>query len=443
MAATQKDDPIVSGDGQATFRFFFFRHGYSCVNFYKHKVSKTKYLATYFDPDKTDPHLTNCGIASSMLAGYYVHENQIVPDTFDLEFVSPLIRTWETAACMFPKLRKFMVGPYLRETGVGASDHPESYSKNVERLEKFKEYVIKDKGPIQEIVKEIKPKDNALPPLPPVARQMQNFEINRPCSNMALTCDSNKKRMWYIRKPEYIGPGDLRKFVKFVLKEYFVLVSERTKRLRDNQVVDIVVVCHGGVIKNYFKYLDKALQKSHKKDGRKKTKLYNQNKAFWKANLHNNYGLRVDVPVTYTSTRKIIVYGMIVPHLIFHGIKNPPSDIERSACSLCFGQDVRGFKPCDTVVPRKYRSLSNANQTAPHLKLNKAVGSHTMHPVMSTAKKGIASISANHRTNIEEGLPVGTTQEKKRELAEALAEVNRRYAMGADEEKSRWWCTIL
>ena len=96
---------------------YFVRHGYSCSNLLEHS-EKIKFLSETILSDKKykDPHLTNWGIFSSILAGKFLKSNKFDGVKFDKIYCSPLIRTWETASCMFSdKYTEAEVAPYLRE----------------------------------------------------------------------------------------------------------------------------------------------------------------------------------------------------------------------------------------------------------------------------------------------------------------------------------------
>ena len=91
--------------------FYIFRHAYSCSNQEKEE-SKLKYLITYFNSKKKEPHITNWGIITGVRAS---KKNIIKKIKAEEYYVSPLLRTWETAACMFPDVKIFKIGKYLRE----------------------------------------------------------------------------------------------------------------------------------------------------------------------------------------------------------------------------------------------------------------------------------------------------------------------------------------
>ena len=132
---------------------YFVRHGYSCSNLLEHS-EKIKFLSETILSDKKykDPHLTNWGIFSSILAGKFLKTNKFDGVKFDKIYCSPLIRTWETASCMFSdKYNEAEVAPYLREKSkiekyinVEKSsiwNIPNTYKMNLKRFDRFKIFI--------------------------------------------------------------------------------------------------------------------------------------------------------------------------------------------------------------------------------------------------------------------------------------------------------------
>ena len=101
-----------------TTTFYFVRHGYSCANMYADKNKIGSSFKEVFGSGIKDPHLTNLGIIGSMMSGRYIND-KLKDVTFDNCYCSPLIRTWETAACMFSDITdSFTVAPYLKEFAI-------------------------------------------------------------------------------------------------------------------------------------------------------------------------------------------------------------------------------------------------------------------------------------------------------------------------------------
>ena len=128
--------------------FYIFRHAYSCTNIIK-LTSKFKYYKEYLNKTKKEPHITNWGIISATRASKKKLMKSIKAEEF---YVSPLLRTWETAACMFPDIKIFKIGKYLREgnkwTGpqekdllLGYSDTPGTKKVQLDRFNDFKKHV--------------------------------------------------------------------------------------------------------------------------------------------------------------------------------------------------------------------------------------------------------------------------------------------------------------
>jgi broad specificity phosphatase PhoE len=212
--------------------FYFFRHGYSCSNYLKDKS-----LITYglINKNNKDPHLTDWGILSSILAGKYLKSKV----KFTKAYVSPLIRTWETGACMFPD-QTFYVGPYLTEgrpdinSGYirGSSDTPNSYKKNIKRFKVFKEHLEKLKDINNDYIKE---------------------KINKIQKVKIINEEDYDKR--------YTLKGDIKEFIK----------------LKKNEGGNILVICHGTILlKEFVKNNNNKLYKTIKDIGH-----------------NNNYGIKV------------------------------------------------------------------------------------------------------------------------------------------------------
>ena len=98
-----------------------------------------------------DPHLSPDGIKN-----IYKIKKKIIKNKYEIVFVSPLIRTWETGICIMSNKKRnindikadktgIYIGGYLREFNINALyNTPYSYKKNSDRLKKFKRYIRKE-----------------------------------------------------------------------------------------------------------------------------------------------------------------------------------------------------------------------------------------------------------------------------------------------------------
>jgi hypothetical protein len=117
------------------FNFFFVRHAKSCANEQSGLLNPKKLKLD-------DPFISNDGIFATI-------EKQNEYRKFfgrykvDHHFCSPLIRTWCTAAMLFPdNISDFEIAPHLREDSFfNYSNHPYPYETNVQRFRFFSEYV--------------------------------------------------------------------------------------------------------------------------------------------------------------------------------------------------------------------------------------------------------------------------------------------------------------
>jgi len=313
----------ISEERETSFTFWFFRHGYSCANMARHKKIGADYFRRSLmlrkgklkkgDITFKDPHLTNWGIATSIMAGQFVTQNKLIPELseFDGFFCSPLIRTWETAACMFPDTSiQFVVAPYLREGGHALefiTDMPFTYGKNLERFDTFKAFVTsskysqvrlrknKDKLPIHmyPILKAIPSIQNELGS---ITNDIKAFNISCPVKN----CNTGYP-------PLYTEEGNLRQFIDWY-------IDNHAKKGKVKLNTNVLVVTHGGMIKGLFQTL-----------GTKKQ--FFGEKVKFNPEIFNNYGAKV-----------VYKGGKITASLIFHGVADPTGKVLKSLmyqCSLC------------------------------------------------------------------------------------------------------------
>jgi hypothetical protein len=299
--------------------FYFFRHGYSCFNIYKDKTIFGMVVKYKSDINK-DPHLTNWGILASILSGKYLKSNKNFNNIkFEKSFVSPLIRTWETAACMFTE-NEYIIGSYLREgrpsnksqkysITTGASDIPYSYNDNLKRFDEFKNFLFEEskQKSFKYILNELNKNSN----------DKYIFDQIDKINKINIIFPNNNK---YNNK--HLLKGNLEMFMLWVINNY------------PNLNGNVLVICHGTLILKDFikKYLDQN--------------KYNNIKDI---SHNNNFGFKVKVEFNknnYTQNEikknnKENLFKIINIEKIFSGIKKPYIKNElvannlRRDCSLC------------------------------------------------------------------------------------------------------------
>ena len=117
------------------FNFFFVRHAKSCANEQMGLSGHLKKLKL------DDPFISNDGIFATIAKqnDYREFFKQYEADHY---FCSPLVRTWCTAAMLFPNhISDFEIAPHLRENASGYVNHPYPYETNVQRFGFFSKYV--------------------------------------------------------------------------------------------------------------------------------------------------------------------------------------------------------------------------------------------------------------------------------------------------------------
>jgi len=295
--------------------FWFFRHGYSCFNLYKDKT-KIGMVFKYLSNSNKDPHLTNWGIIGSIISGNYVNTNILNNVDIKMAFVSPLIRTWETAACMFSgNYDKFVIGSFLREGRPdskaqkssmtnGSSDIPYQYEENIKRFETFKKFLVSD---------------NNNKTFKYISNSLKKTYINK----KLLTIKNVKISKVEEYKNQHLLKGNLDMFMLWFANKYPDIKG------------DVLVVCHGSLIlKNFVRtYMNNDKYKNIK-------------------HIHNNNNFGFKVTVNFPKrkyTNDEIISDIKRPllfkdeniKLIFNGVKKPKlnnisfiNDI-RLDCSLC------------------------------------------------------------------------------------------------------------
>jgi len=117
------------------FNFFFVRHAKSCANEQMGLSGHLKKLKL------DDPFISNDGIFAT-IAKQNDYREFFKQYDVDHYFCSPLIRTWCTAAMLFPNhISDFEIAPHLRENASGYVNHPYPYETNVQRFGFFSKYV--------------------------------------------------------------------------------------------------------------------------------------------------------------------------------------------------------------------------------------------------------------------------------------------------------------
>lgn len=200
--------------------FYFVRHGYSCHNLTTEKMGVD--FRRFFRGKHTDPHLSNWGILASILSGINLEKK--ITKISDI-FVSPLLRTWETALCMFGNFTKnIKVAPYLREEShfgiYSYASSPRDFAENQLLFSNFKLHLVENDTTFTDIISNNAKIKNKI-------KQIIN-------SRIVLSKNLNLNN--------YESPGDLTKFVKWCVAN--------NKKSRN-----ILAVAHGKLLGNYYKSL--------------------------------------------------------------------------------------------------------------------------------------------------------------------------------------------
>ena len=206
------------------YNFYFIRHGFSCSNIQTTKIKdevkskiKQKYqmlkeIGKYSLNE--DSHLTNWGIFSCNLLrkDYY---NLFKDIKIDNLFISPLIRTWETAYLLFgaSNINHFTIAPHIKEDNPLKYLPMENYTVQKERFKEFIEYVnYCDK----------------------LIDLNYNFKYNYP----KYTIQEENYPMEYLN-------NSIDKFMKYYMKKY----DKNTDFIKEKNVV---VVCHSQLLENWL-----------------------------------------------------------------------------------------------------------------------------------------------------------------------------------------------
>lgn len=280
--------------------FYFIRHGYSCSNL--NKKRKTK-----MTEEKGDSHLTNWGILSSIFTGIYLNDTFFNDIKFDYTYCSPLIRTWETAACMFSdKYKTFTVGPHLSEIRKDDKTSYE-YKVNQNRFKEFVRYVTSDSetSSINYLVGNLDKSDI-------IHKQINNIK------KFNVLYSGNKYPESYIN----VSEGNLEKFIMWFVS-----------KVKSNKKLNVVIICHNTLM---IKFLNKYYRYTYYKHN-----ILETNNFSFKVTVKNN---KIGHPV-----------------LFFLGIKNPIGD-ENSIdveCSLCNENKNKNNKKCSEKDKNIHTKLLN------------------------------------------------------------------------------------
>lgn len=193
-------------------KFYFIRHGLSCYNAIKNKNVYEKW-----DGDKekaSDPHLTNIGVYNSILTGKWLKQ-KIGDSKFDMVFSSPLIRAMETAQLTSLRKNKVKVVPYLREI--------DEHSTNKNSKKSIKKMLIN-------------------PAYKKLDLHIQKKRLNK----YKLFYYKNRKMYKFYDVKKYNKVGDINKFLNYFYNKFY-------KKLYKKEFVNILIVSHAGVLKDYYK----------------------------------------------------------------------------------------------------------------------------------------------------------------------------------------------
>jgi len=232
--------------------------------------------------ESADSHLTNWGILSSIFAGEYLKDTFFNDVKFNYTYCSPLIRTWETAACMFSdKYNTFTVAPYLSEVRKDEKK-PFQYETNIKRFEEFVNYVSSTSDNSMKYLIQNLNRDNI------INKQIESIK------KFKISCTNNFSKI-HLEKTV----GNLENFIDWFIKNNSV----------KNKKINVVVICHNNLMMNF-------LEKHYRY-------------AYYKHNIleTNNFSFKV------TVKKNIIGH----PVIFFLGIKNPIGNEDNIDvnCSLC------------------------------------------------------------------------------------------------------------
>jgi len=245
------------------FNFYFVRHAQSYANLYTDMMYQNildlnifEAIDNYKKKSEKDPHLTDKGIINSLIANIQISD--LLPK-FNYRFVSPLIRTYETALLMFD-YNSYIIGPYLRENPpfdilLANDDIAKTYNEYILRTNNFKKYMKKFI------------KDNKI-------NQIEKTKVNR------LENYDNTINM-------YTDNGNLENFIIWFINKYNTIIQKET---------DILTICHSNLIRTLVKNYDKD--------------LYDDNKEVFS---NNNFIIKVNV----ICNNNIIINNI---ELIYHGL---------------------------------------------------------------------------------------------------------------------------
>lgn len=236
------------------FNFFFVRHAKSCANEQPGLLNLKKL-------ELDDPFISNDGIwaTSKKKNDYDEFFKQYEVDHY---FCTPLIRTWCTAAMLFPShISDFEIAPHLREDAKGYTNHPYPYETNVNRFRFFAEYV----KTLTEGEREI----DGVPGYALMNKALANYG-----SDFVDQIGIELFMQWYIKNENILG---------------------RTNK----SIRNVVVVCHSDILKTFCN--------AHLNENQLNNRGMGGGKKFFKET--NNYCIQVQVKMPVRELKQEQVYA--------------------------------------------------------------------------------------------------------------------------------------
>jgi len=240
------------------FNFFFVRHAKSCANEQPGLLNLKKL-------ELDDPFISNDGIWAT-IAKKNDYDKFFDQYEVDHYFCSPLIRTWCTAAMLFPdNVSEFQIAPHLREDALNYTNHPYAYETNVNRFRFFAEYV----KTLTEREREI----NGVPGYALMNKALANYG-----SDFVDQIGMELFMQWYIKNENILG---------------------RTNK----SIRNVVVVCHSDILKTFCK--------AHLNESQLRDRGMGGDDAFFKHT--NNYCIQVQVMMPVRELKQEQVYSPWTP----------------------------------------------------------------------------------------------------------------------------------
>ena len=329
---------------EKTFSLYFVRHAFSCANMYKELNNKiTQTLIK-------DPHLTDYGILSAKLIGEQFFEKKIKINKF---YVSPLIRTWETAYSFlkkdigFPTDLKLTIAPYTKEKG---STYDNQYYNFEENIERFKQYKL--------AYNKLNNEYNS------------NEEIKYETINLFNT---PFKSNLYIS--EHKKEGNIKDFIEFLKYE---------KDVKDDS--NIMLFGHSNVLQKLLMTIDNKIYNNT--EGSRNFMKYKKYKK-----SYNPFKTRINKPTNYKENvlnnnvyiwKIDVKYGKIVDiELVNHGFPKPnKNDLKNiiKRCNTLCGSLVSDYK-CNSEDQIKYYKYLKDKNLLDNESFNKLLSDPTLYRI--------------------------------------------------------------